>query len=528
MAHQLHWWQNGLIYQILVPSFQDSNGDGIGDLRGVISHLDYLRWLGASAIWLSPIYASPLEELGYDVTDLTSINPQFGNMDDFDELVKSAHDIDIKVILDWVPNHTSDQHPWFVESRSSRENPKRDWYIWRDGKEDGTPPNNWISVFGGSEWQWDDHTGQFYLHTFLDKQPDLNWRNPDVEQAMFDTLRFWLNRGVDGFRIDATCLIMKDEQFRDNPPNPDYDSTQGPDSQLLPEHTRDQPGIHDMLARMRSVIEEFGDDRMLAGELYLSTEKTVRYYGDDKPELHLPLNLQLAWSPWDSESFAHIIDQYERQLPPNGWPTWTASTHDAPRIASRTEGEQTRVAAMLLLTLRGTPTHYYGEEIGMRGVPIPPERAHDPQGRRTGRNRDPERTPMQWNNTLHAGFSSVEPWLPIADDFQNANVASQAEDPGSILTLYRRLISLRQSEPILLTGRCEIVERQKPLLAYQRIDDDRRLLVLLNFGKETQTCEIPDAGHAAILLSTFLDRDGDEVYKSIGLHGDEGVILELR
>lgn len=525
MANSLRWWQNGSIYQLLVPSFLDTSGDGYGDLRGIIQRLEYLQWLGARAIWLSPIYPSPLADLGYDITDYQNVEPKFGSLPDFDEMVSEAHRRDLKIILDWVPNHTSDQHPWFLDSRSSRESAKRQWYLWHDAKPDGSPPNNWISVFGGSVWQWDSHTDQFYLHTFLEKQPDLNWRNPDVRSAMFDTMRFWLNRGVDGFRIDALDLLIKDDQFRDNPPNPDYRDGQGPDSQLLPHHTRDQQGIHDIVAMMRAVADEFGDDKMLAGELYLPLEQATTYYGHTTPELHLPLNMRLAWTPWNADEMARSIETYVQHVPTHGWPTWILSTHDCLRLAMRCPGEQTRVAAMLLFTLPGTPVQYYGEEVGMKGVPIPAEHAVDPQGRRTGRNRDPERTPMQWNGEHHAGFSSHEPWLPIADDFHTANVASQSEDPQSLLTLYRRLLALRRDKSVLIAGRFELLTVQGPLLAYRRIGDQENLLIVLNFSGDPQSLDREESFTARVCLSTFLDKEDEVIHASIGLRGNEGLIV---
>lgn len=526
MNDPLHWWQDGVIYQVLVPSFLDTNGDGIGDLPGVIGRLEYLEWLGVRALWLSPIYTSPLRDLGYDVSDFNDVHPTFGTLDDFDRLVEEAHRRHLKIILDWIPNHTSADHPWFIESASSRENAKRDWYLWRDGQQD-QPPNNWLSVFGGSIWQWHEPTGQYYLHTFLDKQPDLNWRNPEVREAMHQTLRFWLERGVDGFRIDALDLVLKDDQFRDNPPNPDWTEGQAPDLQVLSKYSRNQPGIHDLIADLRSTLDEYGDDRMLAGELYLPIDDMVTYYGEKRPELHLPLNLKLTWCQWEPQSIVEIIDQYDQSRDHDCWPTWTISTHDSARLAARCQGEQTRVAAMLLLTLGGTPTHYYGEEIGMRGVPIPPDQAIDPQGRLAGRNRDPERTPMQWNAEQHAGFSEVEPWLPIADDFTTANVAAQSEQEHSLLNLYRRLIQLRQSRPALLCGQHDFVDTEAPLITYRRSDENDRLLVVLNLSGDPQSLEREDLQQGTILLSTFLNREGEPVEGKVEIGANEGLVILL-
>ena len=526
METNLRWWQQSVIYQIVVPSFQDSNGDGVGDLPGIIDRLDYLEWLGVGTIWLTPIYPSPMVDLGYDVSDYTGVNPQFGSLEDFDRLVAEAGQRGLKVMLDWVPNHTSDQHAWFAESRSGRDHPKRDWYIWHDAKPDGSPPNNWISVFGGSGWEWDERSSQYYYHSFLPSQPDLNWRNPEVRSAVFDAMRFWLQRGVAGFRVDALSWLIKDDQFHDNPPNPNYQPEKdGPDLQVTPKYTWDQPQVHEMVAQMRQVSDEF-DDRVLLGELVLPIEKIVTYYGDERPELHLPANLHLSWSEWKAEALGGIIADYTRVRPANGWPTWTMSTHDFPRLVHRAGRDHIRIAAMLLLTLGGTPTLYYGEELGMHGVPIPPERARDPQGRRIGRNRDPQRTPMQWNDGPQASFTSGAPWLPIGDDLPTANVAAQTREPHSLLTLYRKLLALRSSSPTLIAGDLEIILQEHPLLAYRRSDPKADFLVVLNLESQPQSYRLNLAGR--ILLSTHLDRDDEPVHDDIDLRDGEGVVVRLR
>jgi len=523
----LAWWQRGVIYQIVVPSFRDSNGDGLGDLAGIIEKLDYLRWLGVNGIWLTPFYRSPLEELGYDVADHCDVDPRFGTLADFDRLVEEAHGRDLRVLLDFVGNHTAAEHAWFKESRSSRDNPKRDWYLWRDAKRDGSPPNNWISVFGGSAWEWDATTRQFYLHTFLSTQPDLNWRNPQVAEAMHGTLRFWLDRGVDGFRLDAPSLMLKDQQFRDNPPNPSYKEGDLPDSKQIPRYTRNQPGLHFLIANLRATVDAAAPGSVLLGEFYLPFNELVTFYGRKRPELHLPLNLALTYTDWNADAIGKAIEAYQRSVPPNAWPTTTAETHDQSRLAMRTRGAQARVAAMLLLTQRGTPTIYYGEEIGMRGVPIPREQARDPQGRRTGRNRDPERTPMQWNAEQHAGFSSHEPWLPVESDSSSVNVAAQSADPKSLLSLHRALIALRAREPVLLVGAHVQLVRERPLLAYRREGDGRALMVLLNFGEEPRRCEVERGRAGHVVLSTFLDRVDEQTGDAIELRADEGVVVAL-
>jgi alpha-glucosidase len=529
MNGELSWWEEGVIYQVLVRSFLDTNGDGEGDLPGVIDRLDYLQWLGVRAIWLSPIYPSPLGDLGYDLTDFTAVHPDAGTLEDVDRLLEMAHSRGLKIILDWVANHTSDQHPWFQESRSSRDNHKRDWYLWRDPGPDGSPPNNWVSIFGGSAWAWDHTTDQYYCHTFLEGQPDLNWRHPEVQSALFDAMRFWLDRGIDGFRIDATCLLVADEQFRDNPPNPDFDpNTQLPDGALLAQYTRDQPDTHGVLRMMRQLVDTY-DDRVLLGEIYLPVEKLVTYYGSDEgPELHLPINLQLSWEDWEADRLTAAIENYNNQLPDKGWPVWLISTHDSSRIATRAGDEGARVAAMLLMTLRGTPIVYYGEEIGMHDASISAEQAQDPQGQRTIRSRDPERTPMQWDHSPHAGFTAGESWLPVGSDYETVNVAALRDDPHSLLTLYRRLIMLRQDEPALVKGCYVPLPRQEPFMAYRRDSDDRQLLILLNLGPEPLTFNIAEqGGQGRLLLSTYLDREGEEVQEEVKFRGFEGVIIAL-
>lgn len=521
-ADEVPWWRRGVIYQVLVPSYFDSNGDGIGDLPGVASKLEYLEWLGVEAVWLSPIFASPFKEMGYDPSDYTSVNPRFGTLEDFDALLDEAHRRKLRVVLDWVPNHTSSEHPWFQASRSSREDPQRDWYIWRDPRPDGSPPNNWLSIFGGSVWTLDEHTGQYFLHTFLEEQPDLNWWNRDVRQAVYDAMRFWLDRGVDGFRLDALDLLVKNPEYPDNPPNPDYNpDNDGPDMAVLPVHTRDQPGVHECVAEMRSLLDDY-EERMLAGELYVSAEQIARFYGEERPELHLPLNPAFGLIPWNAEALHAAIDGYLCKTIDRGWPSWMISSHDGHRVASRAGAEQTRVAAMLLLTLGGTPVLYYGDEIGMHDVDVPPEQEKDPQGKRIGRRRDPARTPMQWSDEANAGFTSGEPWLPVADDYPQINVRTQSHD-GTLLAFYRALLALRRDDDALSNGTCIMGERQGDLLSFRREGSERTLLVVLNLGADEQRYELQGG---RVVLSTFLDRNGEETGPSVELRGNEGLILE--
>ncbi len=524
------WWQRGTVYQVYPRSFMDADGDGVGDLPGITARLDHLRWLGVDAVWISPIYPSPMKDFGYDVSDYTGVHPLFGTLEDFDRLLREAHARELRVILDFVPNHSSDRHPWFVESRSSRDSPKRGWYLWRDPAPDGGPPNNWLSCFGGSAWELDEATGQYYYHAFLREQPDLNWRNPEVVDAMLDVLRFWLDRGVDGFRVDVIWHLLKDDRFRDNPPNPEWREGVDPFQQLVPVRTTDLPEVHGVIARMRRLFDGYEGDRVLIGEIYLPVERLVRYYGTDLAGVHLPFNFQLVLAEWDARHLARLIEEYEGALPEGGWPNWVLGNHDQHRIASRVGPAQARVAAVLLLTLRGTPTLYYGDEIGMRDVPIPPERVQDPLEKNVpglGMGRDPERTPMQWSAAENAGFTTGEPWLPVAEDFREVNVEAERDDPASMLTLHRLLLALRRAEPALSVGRFEPVEAEGDVLAYLRRapGGGSGFLVALNLGPRPQLLRRAPAG--TVVLSTHPDRDGEPVGGDLPLRPDEGVVVRL-
>ncbi|MEX0683856.1 MAG: alpha-amylase family glycosyl hydrolase [Dehalococcoidia bacterium] len=527
MTAQHLWWQTGIVYQIYPRSFMDTNGDGVGDLPGIVSRLDYLEWLGVTAIWISPCFRSPMKDFGYDVSDYRDIDPLFGTLADMDNLIAEAHARNIRVILDFVPNHTSDQHPWFVESRSSRENPKRDWYIWKDAKPDGSPPNNWLANFGGIGWDWDEHTAQYYYHAFLKEQPDLNWRGPEVRKAMFDVLCFWLDRGIDGFRVDVMYHMIKDEQFRDNPENPDWKEGENPYRRLKAVYSIDQPEVHEVVREMRDVFDEY-DERVIIGEIYLPTPRLVKYYGRDLDEAHLPFNFQLLLQKWEVRRIGAAIDEYEAALPDGAWPNWVLGNHDYPRVAWRVGAAQARIAAMLLLTLRGTPTLYYGDELGMENVEIPPDKVVDPPGITLGVGRDPERTPMQWDDSRNAGFTNAaEPWLPLGPDYADQNVSAQRADAHSMLSLHRRLIQLRQSEQALMAGTYTPITTDGHILAYCRKHDDEKFMVLLNFSSEAQIAELDPANAGRIALSTHLDREGDIARGTVGLRADEGVIIKL-
>jgi alpha-glucosidase len=526
-ANDRLWWQRGIFYQVYPRSFQDSNGDGVGDLPGIIRRLPYLKSLGVDAIWLSPIFPSPMADFGYDISDYTGIDPLFGNMAEFDALLGAGHASGLRLVLDLVPNHTSDAHPWFVESRSSRDNARRDWYIWRDGKPDGGPPNNWLSEFGGSAWQYDASTGQYYYHAFLARQPDLNWRNPAVRRAMYDVMRFWLGKGVDGFRVDVIWHLIKDAAFRDNPPNSGFREGQPPHQRLVPLYSTDRPEVHDVIAEMRRVVDEFGA-RVLIGEIYLPIERLVAYYGRDLSGAHLPFNFALLSAAWNARSIEKLISEYEHALPAGAWPNWVLGNHDRPRVASRVGPDQARVAAMLLLTLRGTPTLYYGDEIGMHQVAIAPEQVRDPFEKNVpglGVGRDGCRTPMQWEPVANGGFSNAAPWLPLADDFMHENVANLDADPTSILSLYRALIRLRREWPPLAVGSYEPIAAKDDLLIYRRSGEGSSLTVILNFGADPVSLASDAIGlEGEILLSTFTDRNGEKIAGMLDLRGNEGVI----
>jgi alpha-glucosidase len=524
------WWQSGIIYQIYPRSFQDASGDGVGDLAGIRRRLPYLAELGIDAIWLSPIFPSPMADFGYDISDYIGIDPVFGNLAEFDALLAEAHGHGLKLLLDLVPNHTSDRHPWFMESRASRDNPKRDWYIWKEPGAGGGTPNNWLSEFGGSAWRYDEQTKQYYCHTFLAAQPDLNWRNPEVRKAIYDVMRFWLERGVDGFRVDVIWHLIKDEHFRDNPPDPSFAPGEKPKRALLPLYTADRPEVHDVIREMRRVVDEFAD-RLLIGEIYLPIERLVAYYGRDLTGLHLPFNFALLNAPWQARTVAKLIEEYERALPPGGWPNWVLGNHDRPRIASRVGAAQARIAAMLLLTLRGTPTIYYGDEIGMEQVAIPDEAAHDPVAHNLpglGLGRDGCRTPMQWDAEGYAGFSCAEPWLPLETVHQQRNVAALQADDTSIYQLHRRLIALRRHHPALHVGSYRPLAAEGDVLVFARETEGERILVALNFGARPTAVNLPsDNKEGRLLLSSFCDRAGERIAGALHLRGNEGVIIEL-
>jgi glycosidase len=517
----LPWWQRGVIYQIYPRSFADSDGDGVGDLRGITAHLDYLsEVLGVDALWLSPHYPSPQDDFGYDVSDYCQVDPVYGSLADFDEMVEAAHGRGLKVMVDFVPNHTSDRHAWFVGSASSPASSKRDWYVWRDPRPDGSLPNNWVSLFGGPAWQWHQASGQYYLHSFLASQPDLNWRNPEVKTAMLDVLRFWMQRGVDGFRIDVASRIMKDPLLRDNPPASviDPDSFKFNPEWAATEHIHDaaHPDIHQAFREIRRVLDEY-PDRFAVGEIHdWDWERWASYYGEGD-ELHMPFNFAPLRSGIDPAKLTDVILSMEAALPPGAWPNWVFGNHDEPRVATRLGWEQSRAMAVLLLTLRGTPTLYYGDELGMVETEIAAEDQQDPYGRRVpGYGRDGCRTPMQWTAAGNAGFSegpAGATWLPVHPDHRRHNVESELADPGSHLQLYRRLLGLRRAEPALHAGAIEVLPGPRQLLRFRRTHPGSVAYVVLANLSPTP---VSQAIEGEVVVGTDHRREGNRFTGELG------------
>ena len=520
------WWRTAVIYQIYPRSFQDTSGDGVGDLPGITSRLDYLsNTLGVDAIWVSPFFPSPMADFGYDVSDYTDVDPTFGTLDDATTLIASAHGHDLKVIIDWVPNHSSDQHPWFIDSRSSRDNPKRDWYVWRDPAPEGGPPNNWLSLFGGPAWELDDATGQYYLHSFLKEQPELNWRNPDLEAAMVATLRFWLDRGVDGFRVDVAHFLAKDPAFRSNP-----SSASSPEAMkdhheyATQEHLYDKahPDIHAVHRRIREVLDEY-EDTFSIGEIHeFDWVEWAKYFGNSLDELHMPQNFSMVWADWTASGFRDRIVSQEEALPQGAWPNHVFGNHDEPRLSTRLGPHRIRAAAVMLLTLRGTPTMYYGDELGLVDGVIELGQEQDPWGRKhPDLNRDMCRTPMQWTVDGGMGFTTPgsRPWLPFADP--GTSVASQLDEPESTLSLYRELLTLRRTTPELMLGDVTMIDSTNDnVLVYERTLSGSSTYVAVNFTDEEQDVEFPTEIRQA--LSSVRERSGG--FSSVTLLANEAII----
>ncbi len=479
------WWKTSVVYQIYPRSFADSNLDGVGDLEGVRSRLDYLQWLGVDVVWLSPVFRSPMADFGYDVSDYCDIDPTFGTIDDMDALIADCHGRGMRLMLDWVPNHTSVEHPWFCESRADRTNPKADWYVWRD-----EPANNWMASLstGESAWEFDDVRDQFYLRLFLRHQPDLNWDNPDVEAAMHETLRFWMDRGIDGFRMDVVHLIGKELSRND------------PDNSLAKQHGHvpfnDVAITHERLRAIRRVLDSYDGDRASVGEVYLLDEARMAEYYGNGDELHLSFNFSFLWAPWRATHLrAKILSTLAHLEPRDAWPTWVLSNHDVPRHRQRYGGSESaaRIAAVMLLTLPGTPFVYQGEELGLVDAVVPPDQVVDPGGR------DGCRAPIPWTAEPDHGWTSGA-WLPFAPDVDNRNVGSLQQDTDSILHLYRDLLRVRREHPALQAGSFTMFDRTDETIVYERCLDGERCLVVLNLSESDVS--LPDVAGSTVLVST--------------------------
>jgi len=471
------WWRDAVVYQIYPRSFCDTNGDGIGDLNGVRRQLPYLAWLGVDAIWLSPVFPSPMRDFGYDVANYVDIDPVFGTLEDFDELLREAHDRGLRVLLDWIPNHTSSDHPWFVDARADRASAHRDWYVWRDAAPDGSLPNNWVRAWSDeSVWTWDETTAQYYLHCFLPSQPDLNWANIDVRAAMHATLRFWLDRGVDGFRMDVVHLIGKDVDSDD------------PEELRALSHTplNDVAITHEYLREIRTVLAAYPDERIAVGEVYLlDPERLATYHGDDD-ELHLCFNFASLFTAWRADAWLELINRTEHAMAlASAWPTWVLSNHDNARVATRLGGDQARARAalVLLLTLRGTPFLYAGEELGLEDAVIAPDRVVDPGGR------DGCRAPLPWTRAAGHGWTQ-EPWLPFAAHADERSVESQRGDGASALVLTKNLLELRHQRSALRAGTLESAHVDGGLLVFDRVTEFERIRLVVNFTRDEVACPV--------------------------------------
>jgi alpha-glucosidase len=511
------WWHGAVIYQIYPRSFCDSNGDGVGDLPGITAKLDYVASLGVDAIWLSPIFASPMKDFGYDVSDYRAVDPIFGTLEDFDRLLARAHALDLRVIIDQVYSHTSDVHAWFLESRSDRTNSKSDWYVWGEPKADGTPPNNWLSVFYGPSWTWDGRRRQYYMHNFLPSQPNLNVNNPVVQAALLDTARFWLQRGVDGFRLDAINFAMHDPAMTDNPAVTDFSfPPKRPFDFQHHLHNQSQPELVPFLEKLAGVVRDFGTDRFTVAEIggeQALTEMKLFTAGNQR------LNTSYGFDFLSAEQLTPglILDTLAKWpgLKDEGWPSWAFSNHDAPRVVSRWGAPQShdawaKLLLTLLMSLRGNVFLYQGEELGLTQAIIPFERLRDPEAIANWpltQGRDGARTPMPWSSAaLHAGFSDVEPWLPIPQDHVACAVSEQNGAAGSVLTIAREVLELRRSSSALRDGSFRPLDLPSPLLGFDRESGTDRLRCLFNLGSEPRTCAELTSGQV-LFVHGAVDRE---------------------
>jgi len=513
--NQQPWWQKGVIYQIYPRSFLDTTHNGIGDLKGIIRKLDYLKTLGIGGVWLCPIFPSPMYDFGYDTSDYYDIEPLFGSMETFEELLLKAREKKIRILLDLALNHSSHLHPWFVESSSSRNDPKADWYIWADPRPLKRPPNNWKSVFGGPAWTWSEQRKQFYLHSFLPEQPDLNWRNPEVKKQIFKILHFWLEKGVDGFRLDVVDFYLKDEKLRSNP----LRLGRRPYEMQKHIYDKNRPENIEIMKETRALLDHYPEKMALGEVAERNTKIAASYYGPENNGLHLNFNFNFLEQPWKAAAFQKAIEEWENLLGPENWPVYTLSNHDVPRHFSRYGNclGRARVAATLLLTLRGTPVLYYGEEIGMPQGKIPRSRILDPVGKRYWPfhpGRDGSRTPIQWTGDRNSGFTPSNPWLPVNHDYKRVNLAAQKKDPNSLFHFYRGLINFRNNSMALQRGEIQFLDLKNPqILAFKRQDPVESLLIILNFSSRKQPVVLPSEFSGAKLVFSW-KKDNIEMQKN--------------
>jgi alpha-glucosidase len=504
---QKQWYKGAVIYQVYPRSFQDSNNDGIGDLRGIINRIDYIKSLGVDAIWISPFFKSPMKDFGYDISDYRDIDPLFGNLNDFDELIGQAHDRDIKIIIDQVLSHTSDQHQWFLDSRENQSNDKADWYVWADSKEDGTAPNNWLSIFGGGAWQWEPRRGQYYLHNFLTEQPDLNFHNPDVRKAVLDNVEFWLKKGVDGFRLDAINFCYHDAQLRDNPAKPKEKrqgrgfSEDNPYAFQYHYYNNTQPENIEFMQDIRALLNKYPGTVSLGEISSEDSLATMAEYTQGGDKLHMGYSFELLTNDYSSEYIRTTVQTLEKGMT-EGWPCWAFSNHDVERVASRwsqngeVNSQQCKMLTALLASLRGSVCMYQGEELGLGEANVAFEDLQDPYGITFWPNfkgRDGCRTPMPWDNAdlHHAGFSGTKPWLPVDEQHKQQSVKQQTHDHGSILNAYREFMAWRKTKTVLLEGDIEFINTHEPVLAFYRTFENEKMLCVFNLSSADASLSLP-------------------------------------
>lgn len=529
------WWRGAVIYQVYPRSFQDTNGDGIGDLPGILARLDYIKSLGVDAIWISPFFKSPMADFGYDIADYRDVDPMFGTLADFDRLIARAHELGLRIIIDQVLSHTSADHAWFRESRESRNNPKADWYVWADARPDGSPPNNWLSIFGGVAWQWEPRRGQYYLHNFLIQQPDLNFHHPEVQQATLDNVRFWLDRGVDGFRLDAINFCFHDRALRDNPPKPEHLRTgrgfspDNPYAFQYHHYNNTQPENLAFLERLRALLDEY-DARVSLGEISSedSLATTAEYTAPGR--LHMGYSFELLTDDFSAGYLAETIGRLESQVT-SGWPCWAVSNHDVARVRTRWGGPAStdrfaRLMQTLVVSLRGSVCIYQGEELGLTEAEVPFDLMQDPYGiafwpRFKGR--DGCRTPMPWTHEADAGFSTARPWLPVAASHLAHAVSKQDHDPNAVLNHFRRLLAWRRAHKAMIIGSIELLATAAPVFAFMRRHGDEAILAVFNLGENTASVDVPDGWRCDGIALDGRSIDGSQFV----LQGHDAVLVSL-